>query len=48
MARGKKQKLFYLNSMNDAGLLERDVRMPGQIKNMNESVYFTVDVIFVH
>ena len=40
------KKLLTLVSMNDARLLERDVHVPGRIKNMNESVYHTVDVIF--
>ena len=40
------RKLLNLVSMNDARLLERDVHVPGRIKNMNESVYYTVDVIF--
>ena len=39
-------KLLNLVSMNDARLLERDIHVPGRIKNMNESVYYTVDVIF--
>ena len=40
------KKLLDLLSMNDARLLERDVHVPGQIKNMRESVYHTVDVLF--
>ena len=40
------KKLLNLVSMNDARLLERDVHVPGRIKNMNESVYYTVDEIF--
>ena len=40
------RKLLNLVSMNDARLLERDVHVPGRIKNMNESVYYTVDEIF--
>ena len=40
------RKLLNLVSMNDARLLERDVHVPGRIKTMNESVYYTVDVIF--
>lgn len=40
------QKLLYLVSENDARLLERDVHVPGRIKNMAESVYHVVDVIF--
>ena len=35
-----------LVSLNDAGLLERDVQVPGRIKNMEESIYSTIDVIF--
>lgn len=40
------RKLLNLVSMNDARLLERNVVVPGRIKNMDESVYYTVDVIF--
>ena len=40
------KKLLNLVSMNDARLLERDVHVPGRIKNMNESVYYTVDEVF--
>ena len=40
------RKLLNLVSMNDARLLERDVHVPGRIKNMAESIYHTVDVIF--
>ena len=39
-------KLLDLVSMNDAKMLERDVHVPGRIKNMDESVYHTVDVLF--
>ena len=39
-------KLLDLVSMNDARMLERDVHVPGRIKNMDESVYHTVDVLF--
>ena len=40
------QKLLYLVCESDARLLERDVHVPGRIKNMAESVYQAVDVIF--
>lgn len=40
------QKLLYLVSETDARLLERDVHVPGRIKNMADSVYHAVDVIF--
>ena len=40
------KKLLTLVSVSDARLLEREVHVPGRIKNMNESVYYTVDVIF--
>ena len=40
------QKLLYLVCESDARLLERDVHVPGRIKNMAESVYRTVDVIY--
>lgn len=39
-------KLLDLVSINDAKMLERDVHVPGRIKNMDESVYHTVDVLF--
>ena len=40
------RKLLLSVSMNDARLLERDVHVPGRIKSMDESVYYTIDVIF--
>ncbi|MBR3538899.1 MAG: WYL domain-containing protein, partial [Eubacterium sp.] len=40
------QKLLFLVGESDARLLERDVHVPGRIKNMDESVYQAVDVIF--
>jgi len=40
------RKLLFLVGESDAGLLERDVHVPGRIKNMSESVYHVVDVIF--
>ena len=40
------QKLLFLVGESDARLLERDVHVPGRIKNMSESVYHAVDVIF--
>ena len=40
------QKLLFLVGESDARLLERDVHVPGRIKNMSESVYQAVDVIF--
>ena len=40
------RKLLDLVCESDARLLERDVHVPGRIKNMAESVYHSVDVIF--
>ena len=40
------RKMLVLVGENDAGLLEWDVHVPERIKNMSESVYQTVDVIF--
>ena len=40
------QKLLFLVGESDARLLERDVHVPGRIKNMSESVYHAVDVFF--
>jgi len=39
------QKLLFLVGESDARLLERNVHVPGRIKNMSESVYQAVDVI---
>jgi len=40
------RKLLFLVGKIDARLLERDAHVPGRIKNMSESVYHAVDVIF--
>lgn len=38
-------KLEHLTSAHEAQLLQRQVYLPGRIKNMNESIYYSVDAI---
>ena len=39
------EKLAHSVSVYDAKLLERGVKVPGRVRNMNESIYYTIDVI---
>ena len=39
------QKLEHLTSVHEAQLLQRQVYLPGRIKSMNESIYYSVDAI---
>ncbi len=39
------RKLEKMLSVHDAKLLEREVYVPGRVRNMNESIFYNVDVI---
>ena len=39
------EKLSHTVSNYDAKLLERGVKVPGRVRSMNESIYYTIDVI---
>lgn len=39
------EKLSHTVSNYDAKLLERGVKVPGRVRNMNESIYYTIDTI---